>query len=374
MTPDPAGDVVAPTSVMAHEIAEQPGALARTLDALLPLRADLRTLAARRRHVLLVARGSSDNAAVYGRYLLETHSGLSAGLAAPSVATHYRRERDLSDTVVVSLSQSGRTEEIVQTQRWARACGAATVAVTNVADSPLAHEADIALETRAGRELAVPATKSYTTQLAALAVLATALADEPTALDADLARAPAEVEALLTAYRADGSTTAAAVDALADAGSTLVTGRGLVLGTALEVALKMEETCLRPVRGLSYADLRHGPIAVVSSGLTALLVAAGDGPLVDGMADLAADLRERGATVLGFGGDDRFRSRCDVAVPGPGMPEALAPLGLVVPAQLVVESLARRLGLDPDAPRGLSKVTQTDRSHDTGTHPSRRST
>jgi glutamine---fructose-6-phosphate transaminase (isomerizing) len=352
-----AGTGTAGGSVMAREIAEQPAALGRTLDALLPLRAELRALTGRRRHVLLVARGSSDNAAVYGRYLLETHAGVSAGLAAPSIATHYRREHDLSDTVVVALSQSGGTEEIVATQRWARTCGAATVAVTNEPDSVLAAEADLALVTRAGRELAVPATKSYTTQLAALAVFATALAPDPQALDAQLLRVPEELGALLDAR----DQVEATVDRLADGGATLAIGRGMMLGTALEVALKLEETCLRPVRGLSYADLRHGPIAVVGTGVTAVLLSAADGPLVASMAGLAADLGGLGATVLGFGGDDRFRAHCHVAVPGPRLSEPVAPLALVGPAQLVVESLARRLGLDPDAPRGLSKVTQTDR-------------
>jgi glutamine---fructose-6-phosphate transaminase (isomerizing) len=346
------------SSVMAGEIAEQPAALSRTLDALLPLRADLRALAGGRRHVLLVARGSSDNAAVYGRYLLETHTDVSAALAAPSVATHYRRRHDLSDTVMVALSQSGGTEEIVATQRWARECGAATVAVTNEPESPLAAEADVALVTRAGREVAVPATKSYTTQLAALAVFATALAPDPRALGDDLRRAPDELGALLDARTGVDE----AVETLASDDATLVTGRGLVLGTALEVALKLEETCLRPVRGLSYADLRHGPIAIVHGGVTAVLVSAADGPLVTSMSDLAADLRERGASVIGFGGDERFRDRCHVAVPGPRLSEPVAPLALVAPGQLVVESLARRLGLDPDAPRGLSKVTQTDRA------------
>lgn len=344
-------------SMMAREIAEQPAALARTLEDLLPRRGDLRRLAGNRRHVLLVARGSSDNAAVYGRYLLEVHSGVSAGLAAPSIATHYRRERDLCDTVVVALSQSGGTEEIVATQRWARACGAATVAVTNEPRSALAAEADVALVTRAGPELAVPATKSYTTQLAALAVFATALSAAPQALDGELRRTPDELAALLT----EGAGVDAAVEALAVGGPTLVVGRGLLLGTALEVGLKLEETCLRPVRGMSYADLRHGPIAVVGPEVNVALVAAADGPLLPGMAGLAADLGRLGATIVGFGGDDRFRAACDVALPGPALSEPVAPLCLVGPAQLVVESLARRLGLDPDAPRGLSKVTQTDR-------------
>jgi len=346
------------TTQMAREIAEQPEAVARTLDALLPLRAELARLAAGRSQVLFVARGSSDNAAVYGRYLLEAHSGMSAALAAPSIATHYRRRRDLSNTLVVSLSQSGETEEIVATQEWARACGAATVAVTNDARSRLAAGADLRLVTQAGRELAVPATKSYTAQLAALAVLATALAPEPEQLDTELHRVRHQIALQLD----DRAGIDEAVTALGGADSILVTGRGLVLGTALELALKLEETCLRPVRGLSYADLKHGPIAVVGEGLVAVLVAAADGPLLGAMTELAADLAGRAATVVGFGGDDDFRAACDVAVPGPDLIEAVSPLALIVAPQLSVEALARRLGLDPDAPRGLSKVTQTDRS------------
>ncbi|WP_092861752.1 SIS domain-containing protein [Quadrisphaera sp. DSM 44207] len=341
---------------MAREVAEQPQALAATLEALLPLRERLRDLADGARDVLLVARGSSDDAAVYARYLLEVHAGRRAALAAPSVATHYRAPLDLTRTLVVSVSQSGSTGEIVATQEWARACGARTVAVTNAEGSPLAAGADLALVTRAGPERAVPATKTYTTQLAAMAVLGTALAPEPTALDAHLERAPGEVARLLE--RREG--VEAAVEELAGARDVLVSGRGLVMGTALEVALKIEETCLRSVRGLSYADLRHGPIAVVGEGLVAVLVAAQDGPLVEGMAQVARDLAARGARTVGLGGGDALAAACSLHLPGPDLPEAVAPLALVVPAQLAVEALARRLGLDPDAPRGLSKVTQTD--------------
>ncbi|MGH3358556.1 MAG: SIS domain-containing protein [Nocardioidaceae bacterium] len=343
------------TSTMAREIAEQPDAARRTLEALLPLRRRLAALAGDRRHVLLVARGSSDNAAVYARYLIETQCGLSASLAAPSVATHYAGRRDLSDTLVVSISQSGETEEIVATQAWAIARGGASVAVTNVGDSRLASDADLALVTRAGPELAVPATKSYLTQLVAMAVIASALAPTGGGLDAELARVPDEIEGQLG--RTDP---AAALDLLEQAGDLLVTGRGIALGTALEVALKFEETCLRPVRGLSYADLRHGPIAIVDPDVVAVLVAAGDGPLLGAMTVLAREMRERGASVLGVGGDAEFAGVCDVTLPGPRLPEPVAPLGLIVPAQLTIEALARRLGLDPDAPRGLSKVTRTD--------------
>jgi glutamine---fructose-6-phosphate transaminase (isomerizing) len=344
---------------MAREVAEQPEAVRRTLADLLPQRKDLRALAHERRRVFFAARGSSDNAAIYGRYLLEVHAGVAGGLASPSVATHYRSRLDLSDAVVVSVSQSGATEEIVATQEWARDCGAATVGVANVADSALVTGADLALVTAAGPELAVPATKTYLTQLVAMAVLGTALAPDPESLDDELARVADEVDRLLR----DRAGVDAAVEALRGAEYTVVSGRGLMMGTALETALKLEETCLRPVRGYSYADFRHGPISVVTEGVTSVLVAAPDGPLLGPMTELAGDLASRGATTVGIGGDADFAAACAVHVPGPALPERVAPLGAIVPAQLVVEALARELGLDPDNPRGLAKVTSTDPQH-----------
>jgi glucosamine--fructose-6-phosphate aminotransferase (isomerizing) len=340
---------------MRREIAEQGATVAGTL-AEVRRRADaIRTLAAGRRRVLLVARGSSDNAAVYGRYLVETRLGLPAALAAPSVATHYRARLDLGDTLVVSLSQSGRTEEIVEVQRWATRLGAATVAICNDAASPLAMEADVPLAIQAGEERAVPATKSYTGQLTALAALVEVLDDEH-GLTAALDRVAGEVTRLEAAEEG----VAAAVDLLAGSDEVLVTSRGLAFGTALETALKLEETCLRPVRGLSYADLRHGPIAVVRRGLTAIVIAAPDGPMLEPLTELATDLTGRGARVLTIGGDERLAATSAYHVPGPDLPEPVAPIALIVPAQLVVEALARRLGLDPDSPTGLSKVTTTD--------------
>jgi glucosamine--fructose-6-phosphate aminotransferase (isomerizing) len=347
------GSSTARTTRMAAEIAEQPAAARRTLDHLLPERDRLRELAATRRRVLLVARGSSDNAAIYGRYLLEVVAGVPAALAAPSVATHYRARLDLSDTIVVSVSQSGSTTEIVETQQWARECGAATVGVTNVAGSSLSEAADVALVTQAGPEVAVPATKTYLTQLVALGVLADALSADAGLAD-DLERVPDAVAGLL-----DNDVSAAA-EALAAADRVVVSGRGLLLGTALETALKMEETCLRPVRGYSYADLRHGPISVVSDGLLAVLVGAAHGPLAEPMADLVSDLQGRGARVLGIGGTTAFAERCDLHLAGPDLPETVEPIASIVPAQVMIEQMALRMGLDPDNPRGLNKVTDTE--------------
>ncbi len=348
----------APTQ-MAREIAEQPAALRATLDVLLPRRGEIRERLAGRRHVLFAARGSSDNAAIYGRYLLETHAGVPSGLVSPSVATHYRSHLDLSDAAVVGVSQSGRTSEIVETLAWARACGALTVAVSNDEGSDLATSADLALTTLAGTELAVPATKSYLTQVAAMTVLGSALGPEDSGLDSGLDAALADVPDRLEKVLADADRLDPVVAQLAD-GDCVVTGRGLMMGTALEVALKLEETCARPVRGYSYADLRHGPISAVHEGVTAVLVGAADGPLHGAMIELADDLRTRGATTVAVGGSSELAAACDLATGPLDVTERLAPLVAVVPMQIVIERLARSLGLDPDEPRGLSKVTRTD--------------
>lgn len=341
---------------MALEIAEQPVALDRTLTALLPRRAEIARLTRGRHRLLLIARGSSDNAAIYARYLAEVHAGVPASLAAPSVATLYDARLDLSDTVTIGVSQSGSTQEIVEALDWARRCGSATIAVTNVEGSPLTEATDLALLTQAGPERAVPATKSYTTQVAALAVAVDALAARPGRLDAGFAEAPAQAQTLLD----QPGDLDLMVDALARTDEVLTSGRGLCFGTTLEVALKLEETCLRPVRGLSYADLKHGPIAIVDHDLVTVLVAGPSGPTLPGLVELAGTVRGKGSPVLGIGGDEAFRAACDVALPGPTLSEPLAPLVLAIPAQLTIERLARRLGLDPDAPRGLKKVTQTD--------------
>jgi glucosamine--fructose-6-phosphate aminotransferase (isomerizing) len=375
---------------MLAEIAEQPDALRRTFAALLPRIGELEALAAGTRQVLFIARGSSDNAAVYGQYLCSARAGRLTTLAAPSLATAYHATLDLRGVLAVAISQSGATEEIVATLTWARACGARTVAVTNVPGSPLADAADLILLTLAGPERAVPATKTYTTQLAAVAVLATALgrgrhggvgasgaagrgaagapgdsqagADGPAGgreeLEAEreaLGRVPEAVEGMLEL--------APAVERLADrlveVETLVVSGRGFAYSTALEVALKLKETCYLTAVGLSYADLVHGPIAIVDAATPALLVAAADGPMLADMTALAHRIAETGADVYGIGGDPAFAAACRATLPGPSLPEYLAPFALIVPGQLLAEALARAKGIDPDAPRGLRKVTQT---------------
>ncbi|WP_030907288.1 SIS domain-containing protein [Streptosporangium amethystogenes] len=343
------------TTKMRSEIAEQPAALRATLDALLPRAGEVERLAGQTRQLLFIARGTSDNAAVYGRYLAEAHTGRLSTLAAPSIATTYRRRLDLDGVLAVALSQSGRTEEIVETLAWAKDCGARTVAITNGGErSPLAQTADLALCTVAGEEKAVPATKTYTTQLAALAVLALGLGADVD--PGDLRRVPDAVEKLVD----DPGDLEAIVEGLADKPGVVVSGRGLAFSTALELALKLKEACYLHAMGLSYADLLHGPIAVVDADTPAILVAAGEGPTLAGTVALAERVTGAGASAYTVGGGTALSSVSTAALNGPDLPEWVAPLGLIVPGQLLTEALARRLGIDPDAPRGLNKVTQTD--------------
>jgi glucosamine 6-phosphate synthetase-like amidotransferase/phosphosugar isomerase protein len=382
---------------MRIEIAEQPEALGNTFDVLLAQVGELAALGRDTRQVLFIARGSSDNAAVYGQYLCSARAGRLASLASPSLATAYRVVLDLRGVLAVAVSQSGATEEIVTTLEWAHRCGARTVAVTNAAGSPLTEVADLSLITQAGEELAVPATKTYTTQLAAMAVLALSLQEggsgaelpgrggagpaarrgtgmgpeppggggvgvgpEPPGGGGVRVEALRGVPGAVAAMLEVAPAAEALAERLVDVGTLVVSGRGYAYSTALEVALKLKETCYLTAVGLSYADLVHGPIAVVDDDTPALLVAAGDGPILPEMTGLARRIAGTGADVYGIGGDQEFAAACRSALPGPSLPEHLAPFALIVPGQLLVEALARAKGLDPDAPRGLDKVTQTD--------------
>lgn len=343
---------------MRAEIGEQPEALRRTLDALLPRISDIGLLARDTRQVLFIARGSSDNAAVYGRYLTESHAGRLSTLAAPSIATTYRKKLDLSGVLAVAISQSGKTEEIVETLAWAADCGARTVAITNGEGSPLAEGAEVALITQAGAEVAVPATKTYTTQLAALSVLGLGLGATDVDI-ADLRRVPDEVARLIGQTEASGAL-AEITGELSKVSGAVVSGRGIAFGTALELALKLKEACYLHAMGLSYADLLHGPIAVVDAQTPAILVAADSGPTLPGTVALARRVTGEGARAYGIGGGAELAAAGSLVLPGTELPEWVAPLALIVPGQLLVERLARTLGIDPDVPRGLNKVTQTD--------------
>ncbi|MDQ1617319.1 MAG: hypothetical protein QOJ60_3258 [Actinomycetota bacterium] len=341
----------APTQ-MSREIAEQPDTLAATIESASAVRGEVRRLASDVDRLLLFGRGSSANAAVYGEFLCQAVAGRPASVGAPSAATLYDAPLDLRGSLVVVLSQSGRTQELVDVADWARARGARIVGVTNDAASPLAAAVDVLMPVAAGTERAVPATKTYTAQLVALAVLVTTL--WPSAeIESGLHDVPEQARALLVATGVD-----AAVELLAPATGLVLSGRGPTLTTARELALKVQETCRLPAVPLSSADLQHGPVALLGPEVP-LVVAAGGDRTVPGLVSVARTARARGSPVLALGGDARLQRHADLALPGPRLPAALAPVVGVIAGQLVVEAMARRRGLDPDLPSGLTKVTQT---------------
>ena len=334
---------------MAAEMAEQPRVLSGLLARRAEIHAGVRPLAdPRPAGVVLVARGSSDNAAIYGRYLLELAVGRPVALAAPSLFTLYDAQVDCRGWIVVGLSQSGRTPEIVDVFGRYRAAGARGIAMTNDTGSPLAQAGDAVVALGAGEELAVPATKTFLAQLGAFAIVAEALGPVPWA-EGDLAPLPGHVETVL----ADPEPARRAAARLGDADGLVAVGRGFQYAIALEAALKLKETCLLLAEGMSSADFRHGPIAVMQRAFPVLALSAAGAAAAD-MAELEDVLRAHGGPLLRLAPDPA----ADLPVPA-GLPEALAPIVSVVRAQQLAREVALARGLDPDAPPGLSKVTAT---------------
>lgn len=333
---------------MSAEMAEQPAVLSGLAERRSDLVRDLRAVVPDDFvGVVLIARGSSDHAAVYGRYVLEVAGGRPVGLAAPSLYTLYGARVDYRGYLAVAVSQSGRTPEIVSVLERARAAGARTVGITNDPGSPLALAADVVVDLGAGEEKAVPATKTFTAQLAGFAMLAEALGEVPWR-EKDWGRLPPAVEAVLADHE-PARDVAAAIE-----GEGLITvARGYLYGVALEAALKIKETSGLLAEGYSAADLRHGPVAVVERGFPVLAFSAG-GVAARDMAELVQMLIERGARVF----EARQDEEAELPVP-PDPSEPLAAIPMAVRAQQVAHAVAMHRGQDPDGPAGLSKVTYT---------------
>jgi len=342
-------DHVLPGRLMAAEMAAQPSVLA-ALDHRRSLLIERVRAVLPSPHIgtVLVARGSSDNAAVFGRYVLELAGRRPVALAAPSLHTLYGARTRAGGYLAVAVSQSGRTPEIVTTLRRLRRAGAVAVAITNEPDSQLGAAADAVVDLGAGAEEAVPATKTFTAQVAAFAILAEALGPVPWSHE-DWAALPSAVSAVLD----DPTPAQTAAAALEGAPGVIAVGRGLWYGTALEAALKLRETTGMLAEGYSAADLRHGPIAVVEQAFPVLAFCP-PGPTAADMAELVALLRQRGAHVL------TVSQAADAALGLPGgLAEAMLAIPASVRAQQVALAASRARGLDPDAPAGLTKVTAT---------------
>ncbi len=306
-------------------------------------------------YVYLAARGTSEHAGIYGQYILGAFNGLPVALAAPSLFTIYERPPRLTRALVIGVSQSGQSPDIVAVLSEAKRQGALTLAITNAAASPLAQAADLSLDIMAGAERSVAATKSYSAQLFTLAMLSTALADDAARFD-ELARVPA---AVAEALKLDGSIAEAAARFRFMA-HCVVLGRGYHFATALEWSLKLKELTYVVAERYSTAEFQHGPIALIDPGFPVLAVAPHDAGAADTRALLRRLVVERGAELLTLSDDDETLAEASLGLRLPaGVPGWLAPIVSIAPAQLFCNHLALARGLDPDTPRGLNKVTLT---------------
>jgi glucosamine--fructose-6-phosphate aminotransferase (isomerizing) len=299
------------------------------------------------RVVVTCARGSSDHAATFAKYLIETRARVLTTSAAPSIASVYGTPPSFKDTLAIGISQSGKSPDIVATLAAAKEGGARTAALVNVVDSPLAALADTVLPLSAGPETSVAATKSFIATLSAVtALVASWTRDE--ALAASLADLP---RVLRLAFACDWS---AMVDALAPARGLYVIGRGLSLGVAQEAALKFKETCGLHAEAFSAAEVKHGPMALVGRDFP-LLVFRQDDETAAGTDALVAEVVGRSGTVLLVGGSVPGA----ITLPLPAADAALQPIVAIQAFYRAVNALSVRRGFDPDRPPHLAKVTET---------------
>ncbi len=335
---------------MLEEIAEQPAALEKTISEERGKIARLGESIKKRDVdlIVLVARGSSDNAALFGRYLLEITTGIPVSLSAPSVHTLYNAKLNLKRALVVGVSQSGEGEDINRVLENARASGAFTIGITNEPDSSMVKLVDETLLMHGGRERSVAATKTFTGQMMLFYMLAAALAKDNCGIECEVipglaARALEQKQAIVEL-----------VQRYVFMENCVVVGRGLAYANAYEFALKLMETCYVVAERFSSADFLHGPVAMIERHF------APPGVMLEGTKDLIKRLRELRADTLTITGDLDAAAMCSRSIIMPReIEEFLAPIPYIIPAQLFAALLAEAKGLDPDQPRSLSKVTRT---------------
>jgi glucosamine--fructose-6-phosphate aminotransferase (isomerizing) len=345
-----------PGELFLAEIREQPQALLRLVEQGPEFESVSRALVERAPSVVrLVGHGSSDAAASYGVYAFGLLPGWTAMRDSISLTVYYDAKLDLSGSVVIALSQSGETPDVVEYVSRARARGALTVAITNGPESELGRAADATLSLAAGPERAVAASKTFLNTLAALALVSGGAAGRGHEIAEGLRGVSAQIaESLDSLERAVQNV----ATAFAYVGRMYVIGRGIEFGTAREVALKLTETCRVAAEPLTATDLAHGPIAALDALFPVWTIASRDESL-PAVVDAAARVREAGATIVASGNAAKEIEGAAYALPVPEAPHPiLAPLLSVVPGQLFAASLAHAKGLDADNPVGLSKVTR----------------
>jgi len=319
---------------------------------LVELREDMRSLGQRLREadppfVMTCARGSSDHAATYAKYLIETRVRTPVASFAPSTASLYAAPwRHLKGTLFLAISQSGRSPDILLSARAAKDAGALVVALVNDPDSPLAELAEIAIPLLAGPERSVAATKSFIATLVAILGLVASWTDQED-LQHAFDQAP---QTLRSAWNLDWSPAEAA---LLEASTLFVVGRGLSYAIALEAALKLKETCGLHAEAFSAAEVKHGPMALVGAGFPVIMLRPSEGG--DAFEALARDFIGRGARVMMTGGEQEGA----LALPVPPAHPALVPMAAIQSFYRMAASLSIARGLDPDNPPYLRKVTET---------------
>jgi glucosamine--fructose-6-phosphate aminotransferase (isomerizing) len=343
-------------SYLQNEILEQPAVLQRLLEDERPsierIAGIIRQAAPR--YVMLVARGSSDNAARYGQYLFGAANGLPVALAAPALYTLYQRPPRLDGALVLAISQSGQSPDIVAVVEEGRRQGALTIAITNEPDSPLAGAAEHAISLLAGSERSLAATKTYTASLMVLALLSAALAGDPGPMQS-LRAVPGFVAEVL----ASAPLILQAAERYRYMDACVVASRGYNYSTAFEITLKLKELAYVLAEPYSLADFRHGPMAVVERDFPVISLVP-EGVMAPGLLEFLRQLRERQAEIMVISAMDEALAMAQTPLALPrGLPEWLSPLVAVIPGQLFALGLTLAKGLDPDHPRGLRKVTLT---------------
>jgi glucosamine--fructose-6-phosphate aminotransferase (isomerizing) len=333
------------------EIREQPDVIARTLEANQRTAREVAQLADGCSHAVIAGRGTSDNAARYAQYVWGSRNGLSVGLTTPSLFSVYDTPPRLDGALVVGVSQSGQSPDIVSVLEEGRVQGRPTVAITNEPDSPLAEFADVLIDIEAGDEVAVAATKTYTAQLAVIAMISEAMSGRVGSLGG---------LAGLAADALDREQRAHAVAATrADIEHAAVLGRGVNQATAFEWALKLQELTHIVAQPFSTADFLHGPVAVLEPGYPVLVVAA-VGPAIDDVVDVLWRGKEAGASLVAISNSPMVAEITeDTLTFGSDVEEWLSPIPAIVIGQLFAYYLTLAKGLDPETPRGLRKVTRT---------------
>lgn len=343
-------------SILYSEIHEQPAALRRLL-AVESTHIDQIATAIRQRFprfVVMAARGSSDNAARYGQYLFGAHNHLPVALATPSLFTIYQSPPNLSDALIIAISQSGQSPDILAVVEEGRRQGAMTLALTNDIASPLAGLSEHTIDLHAKPEKSVAATKTYTTSLMALGMLSAALSGDET-----LRLALERVPALVTETLSRSETILANAKQYANLHECVVLGRGYNYATAYEIALKTKELSYVLAEPYSSADFKHGPVALVEGGFMVIAVIP-EGKTAPELTDFLRTLKTRRPKLVVISPLEDARRLADVAIPIPAdIPEWLSPIVAVIPGQLFALGIAQAKGYDPDHPRGLRKVTKT---------------